>query len=91
MSKNVPLLLVLAGILITLIVLFLCFGHLKHEREEDVARLTGNDEQTRSVRVEADEYRIANRNQQLGVLAVGFAIVLVTAAWWVRQRKREPE
>ena len=35
MSKNVPLLLVLAGILITLIVLFLCFGHLKHEREED--------------------------------------------------------
>jgi len=91
MSKNVLFPMVVAGILIILIVLFVSFGHLKHEREEELARLTGNDEQTRSIRVEADEYRIANRNQQLGILAVGFVIVLAAVVWWVGQRTRELE
>ena len=91
MSKNALFPMVVVGILIIPIVLFLCFGHLKHEREEELAQLTGNDEQTQSIRNELDEYRIANRNQQLGILAVGFVIVLVAAVWLVSQRKQEPE
>ena len=91
MRKNVPFYMVVAGILISLIVLFLWFGHLKHEREEDMARNTGSGYQSPEIRAEADQYRITNRNQQLGILAVGFVVVLVAVVWWVGQRKHEPE
>ena len=89
MGKNVPFFLVVVGLLIIPTVLFLVFGHLKHEREDELAQLTGNDEQTQILRVEADEYRITNRNQQLGALAVGIVIVVIAVVWRVSQRKRE--
>lgn len=91
MSKNVPFLMVMVAILIVLIVLFLSFGHEKHKREEELARLTGKDEHTRYIRLELEEYRNTNRNQQLGISAVGFVIVLVAVVWWVAQPKREPK
>jgi len=91
MSRNAPFLMVVAGILLLLIVLFLCFGHFRHEREEELARLTGKDEQTQSIRNELDQYRHANTNQQRAILAVGLVVVSVAVVWWVGQRKREPE
>ena len=81
MRRTAPLPLVVAGILIVLTALFLSTGHLKHERVEELARFAGHDEQSRSIRTELEEYRIANRNQQRGILVVGFVIVLVAVAW----------
>lgn len=89
MSMNARFSIVVAGIFIVLIVLFLAFGQLKHEREADLARNNGNDELTQSIRTEADEYRIANRNQQIGVLAVGIAIGFLAVVWRVGQRERK--
>jgi uncharacterized membrane protein YfcA len=88
MSKNMPFSMVVVAILVILIGLFLWFGHLKHEREEDLARNTGDDELTQSIRTEADEYRATNRNQQLGILAVGIVIGFLAVVWRVGQRKR---
>jgi hypothetical protein len=91
MSSKVRLSIVVAGILIVLLVLFLSFGHLKHERESDLARNPGNDELSQTIRTEADEYRITNRNQQIGILTAGIAIGFVVIVWRVGQRKRERE
>ena len=91
MRKNVPFYMVVIGILIILTVLYLWFGRLKNEREEDMARNTGTGYQAPQIRAEADQYRITNRNQQLGILAVGFVVLLVALVWRVGQRKHEPE
>ena len=92
MSKKMAFPMVVAGILIVLTALFLNSGHLKHEREEEVARYTGaDDEQYRAVRNEADQYRIQNRNEQIGILTTGIVIVLVSSIWWSSQRTRGPE
>ena len=88
MSKNVPFSMVVVAILVILIGLFLWFGHLKHQREEKLARNNGSNELTQSIRNEADEYRVANRNQQLGILTVGLVIGFVAVVWRVGQRKR---
>lgn len=85
MNKNVQFFIVVGIILIILTVLFLCFGHLKHDREKGLALNAGADEQTRGIQNELDEYRTTNMNQQLGLLAVGLVIVLVAAVWWVGQ------
>jgi len=82
---------VVVGILIILMLLYVAFGHLKHEQEETVARYPGTDEFSQSIRVEADAFRILNRNAQRGILATGAVVVLVTGAWWVGQRMRKPE
>ena len=68
---------VVAGILIILAVLYISFGHLRHEREEALNGLAGSeDELSEFLRVEADEFRITNRNQQRGILAVMVVVVL---------------
>ena len=82
---------VVAGILIILMLLYVAFGHLKHEQEETVARYPGTDEISQSIRVEADAFRIVNRNAQRGILATGAVIVLAAGGWWVGQRVRKPE
>jgi competence protein ComGC len=76
-------------VLIVLAALFFQLGHLKHQREAELARMTGNDEQTNVIQAEAEDYRLANRNQQIGVLGVGAIVLLVAGGWWIRCRKNE--
>lgn len=92
MSKN-PFILTVAGILVIMTVLFLSLKVSEHKREEELARLTGNDEQTRIIRTELEEYRLLNRRQGARLLTVGggFAVVLAALVWWERKEKREPE
>jgi hypothetical protein len=91
MGKNAQFFMVVAGILVLLLALYLGFGHLKHEREEAFVLNPGDDEQSQVLRREADEFRIANRNQQRGIVVVASVIVVLSAVWWAVQPKREPE
>jgi hypothetical protein len=76
-------------ILLLLSVLYVHFGDLATHREQELAQWTGDDELSRQIRTEADEYRILNRNQQRAILAVGAAVVLVASIWrWIAQRNR---
>ncbi|MCC6488429.1 MAG: hypothetical protein IT364_13110 [Candidatus Hydrogenedentes bacterium] len=85
MSKNWPLMLVVAGVFILLTVMFFYFWYLEHKQEETLAYWTGEDDLTQSIRNEADQYRNMNRNQKLGIAAVGAVIVLIAAGWRVCQ------
>ncbi len=85
--KNLPFAVIVVVGLVVLSGLYLGLGHLRHEREAELARLTGSDELTQQLQIEADEYRITNRNQQIGVVVIGSAIVLVSVAFWLRQSK----
>lgn len=91
MSRNGPFLILVGAILLVLLVLFLAFGYLRHEREEGLTLNAGPDEQSRQIRDELDQYRVANRNTQLGILATGGVVVVVAAVWWVAQRRPESE
>ena len=91
MKKNGLFFMVVGGMLTILMTLYLVLGHLRHEREKDMVRNLGNDEQSRISRDEADEYRIANRNQQRGILAVGVVIVSMAVVWRIGQRRQESE
>ncbi len=89
-KKNMPFLVVVAVLVSLLAALYFSFGHLKHEREETLARYAGADDELGRVLVrEADEFRIANQNQQRGILAVGAVVVFVAIAWWVVRRRRD--
>ena len=91
MGRDMRFLVIVSGILVILVVLFLSFDHLRRQREEELARSTGDDELSRLLRQEAEEYGTVNRNQQLGILAAGLTLVLVAGGWWLTQRKSEPE
>jgi len=87
MWKNALFLVVVVAILLILTSLFLHFGNMKHQRERELARLTGNDEQSRIIRNELSEYRTLNETQQRGILAVGLVVILAALMWWGRQFK----
>ncbi len=91
MNRNGPFFILVGGILLVLLVLFLAFGQMRQEREEGLILNAGADEQSRQIRDELDQYRVANRNTQLGILATGGVVVVVATAWWVAQRRQEPE
>ena len=91
MKKNVPLLITVGIVLVILTLLFLNFGHARQEQEKVLAQWTGHDEVSRGIRSEAEHWVVANKRQQLGFLATGAVLVLVTAGWLAvhRERKRE--
>jgi len=93
MIKNKPFGIAVIVVFILLTALFLHFRHLEHQREQELSRLTGEDEQSRIIRNELEDYRLLNRRQQTGVLSVmaGFAVVLVVLIWWDRHSKRKPQ
>jgi len=91
MSDNVKFLMVVGGILALLIGLFLWDGQLIHQGEEELARLTEEDEQTRIARNETDEYLLSNRRQQIGILITGSVLILVAVVWRIGLRNRTPE
>lgn len=78
---------IIIGMLIVLSLTYLWFGHLKNERETELARLTGTDPHTQILRNELDEYRILNGNQERGILIVGGVVVLVASIGWISQQK----
>jgi hypothetical protein len=89
-KKNLPFLIIVSVILAVLAALYLSFGHMKHEREQELATYAdAEDELGQVLRREADEFRIANQNQQRGILAVGAVVVLAAIVWWFVQRKRD--
>ncbi|GMV92870.1 MAG: hypothetical protein AMXMBFR82_26480 [Candidatus Hydrogenedentota bacterium] len=89
MSRNLRPYIILAGILVVLIALFFQFGNLKQERARGVVEMSGQDDLSRLVQVENDEYRIMNSRQQLGILAVGVAIGFAYVMWRINNHKQK--
>lgn len=81
----------IVGLLVLLLGIYLSLGHAVLQRERDIALNPGNDQQSRLIRNEADEYRTANQRQQVGILFAGGFATAVGVIGWANSRKRSTE
>ena len=61
------------------------------ERQDELERNTGDDELSKTLRLEAEEYRDLNRKQQRGILIAGLVFSFIAVAGWIFQQKRGSE
>ena len=80
MNKNRLYLIFVGVILLILIGLFINTGHLMQERQKELERNTGDDELSKILRLEAEEYRVLNQKQQRGILIAGLVFSFVAVA-----------